>query len=104
MKKLKKLKNWILNSVKNFWDLNLDAKIGVLLLIPPIIGVFMFILNMLFGADMGFDSFPESWNCLHRDSGIHTTYGYGATPAMPLYLGLMAIAGAYLIKGNLKND
>ena len=29
-------------------------------------------------------------------------YGYAATPAIPLYLGLMAIAGAYLVKGNLK--
>ena len=117
---MKKLKNWIVSSAKNLWGLNWEAKIGILFLIPPIIGVIMFICNLLFGAEIGFESFPESWNCIDgADYGYDSdygswggdnaygwaygwAYGYAATPAIPLYLGLMAIAGAYLIKGNLK--
>jgi len=115
-----RFKNWIVNLVKNYWNLNWEAKIGILFLIPPIIGAIYFILNLL-GADIGFDYFPQSWNCIY-DSDYNYgndfaatgenwaygyaygwAYGYAATPAIPLYLGLMAIAGAYLIKGNLNN-
>ena len=121
---MKRLKNWIVSSAKNLWGLNWEAKIGILFLIPPILGVIMFICNLLFSADIGFESFPESWNCISKydyssDYGTGSdswganygygygwaygwAYGYAATPAIPLYLGLMAIAGAYLIKGNLK--
>jgi hypothetical protein len=106
---------------KDYWQLNWEAKIGILFLIPPIMGVIIFILNLM-DAQIGFDAFPESWNCIYdsnygsgTDSGAWGgncaygyaygwAYGYAATPAIPLYLGLMAIAGAYLIKGNLKKD
>ena len=98
---------WGANILKSFWLLNWEAKMGILFLIPPIIGVIVFVLN-LFDAGIGFDSFPESWNCIYgidtNYGNVDTSWGYGfaATPAIPLYLGLMAIAGAYLIKGNLK--
>lgn len=99
---MKKLKNWIVSSVKNLWGLNWEAKIGILFLIPPIIGAFMFIFN-LFDAGFELSYFPEAWNCISDYSRWeNSSYGYAATPAIPLYLGLMAIAGAYLIKGNLK--
>lgn len=101
---MKKIKTWIVNLAKNYWSLNWEAKIGILFLIPPIIGVIMFIFNLL---DTGFDFqyFPDAWNCIYDYSkGEHSSYGYAATPAIPLYLGLMAIAGAYLIKGNLKKN
>ena len=61
---MRKLKNWIVSSAKNLWGLNWEAKIGILFLIPPILGVIMFICNLLFSADIGFESFPESWNCI----------------------------------------
>ena len=95
---MRKLKNWIVSSAKNLWGLNWEAKIGILFIIPPIIGVIMFIVELL---DTGFDleDFPEAWNCIR--SGWDNA-AYAGTPAVPLYLGLMAIAGAYLIKGNLK--
>lgn len=99
---MKKLKNWIVSSAKNLWGLNWEAKIGILFLIPPIIGAFMFIFNLF---DVGFELsyLPEAWNCISDYSRCeNSSYGYAATPAIPLYLGLMAIAGAYLIKGNLK--
>ena len=102
---MKKLKTLIVNSVKNFWSLNCEAKIGILLLIPPIIGVIMFVLN-LFDAGLGFQSFPQSWNCVYDyETGWPSkANGCAATPATPFYLGLMAIAGAYLIKGNIKRQ
>ena len=73
------IKNWIVNILKGYWHLNWEARIGILFLIPPIFGAFAFIFN-------------------------HNYFRYADTPAIPLYLGLMAIAGAYLIKGNLKKE
>lgn len=68
-----RLKNRIINLVKNFWSLNWDVKIGILFVIPAIIGI------------------------------LNGEYYYEDTPTILIYHGLMAIAGAYLIKGNLKN-
>ena len=105
-RKMIKIKNWIVNLAKEYWHLNWEAKIGILFLIPPIIGVIIFILNLI-SADIGFETFPANWNCINDSdygsfTGDNWAYGYAATPAIPLYLGLMAIAGAYLIKDNLK--
>lgn len=97
---MRQLKNWIVSFAKNLWGLNWEAKIGILFLIPPLIGVFMFMFN-LFDAGFELKHFSEAWNCISDASGWEYS-SYGATPAIPLYLGLMAIAGAYLIKGNLK--
>ena len=114
-----RIKNWFVSLAKDFWHLNWEAKIGIFFLTPHIIGVLFFILNLM-DAQLGFESFPDSWNCIYgSDYGSDTdsgawggncaygyaygwAYGYAATPAIPLYLGLMAIAGSYLIKGNLQ--
>ena len=99
---MRKLKNWIVSSAKNLWSQNWEAKIGILFLIPPIIGVIIFMVE-LFDAGFYLEYFPEAWNGISSSSvWEHSSYGYAATPAVPLYLGLMAIAGAYLIKGNVK--
>lgn len=111
---LARIREWLFRLAKDYWSQNWEAKIGILFLIPPIIGVLIFFLNFLTDAKIGFESFPESWNCVYGyDSGYGSDcyetgaygwaygYGYAATPAIPIYLGLMAIAGAYLIKGNL---
>ena len=96
-------KNWFINLAKDYWHLNWEAKIGILFLIPPILGVINFLL--IFIDVLDFEDFPEVWTCIDDYSKWeHSSYGYAATPAIPLYLGLMAIAGAYLIKGNLKKD
>ena len=97
---MKRIKNKISTWIKDFRSFNCEAKIGILFLVPPIVGVIFFILN-LFDADLGFEGFPDSWNCIY-DYHIGESMSYAATPAIPIYLGLMAIAGAYLIKGNLK--
>lgn len=101
---LVRIKNWIVNILKGYWHLNWEARIGILFLIPPIFGAFAFIFNLFFDADIGFEDFPESWNCIYGYDRYGDGYGYAATPAIPLYLGLMAIAGAYLIKGNLRKE
>jgi hypothetical protein len=73
--------------------------IGYILLAPPTISVILFFLQFT-GVDGLKEFHIESW------SG---TYGYGGegggggyTSALPLYFGLMAIAGAYLIKNSKK--
>ena len=103
-------KNRFVSLAKDFWRLNWEAKIGILFLIPPIIGVLLFIPNLM-AAGFSIEEFPDKWNCIYSsdygynsdiDAAYGWAYGYAATPAVPLYLGLMAIAGAYLIKGNLQ--
>lgn len=69
------IKNYIVKMANDFRQLNFDAKIGVLLLTPGIFGFIIYI--------------PIEICNSHNDS-----------IAIPLFLGLMAIAGAYLIKGN----
>ena len=92
-----RVKNCIINIAKKYCYLNWEAKIGILFLIPPIIGVIMF-LCILLVSGFCIENFPRCWNGISYYSGEVEA----ATPAIPLYLGLMAIAGAYLIKGNLK--
>lgn len=99
---MKGIKGKVAIWIKDYRALNIEAKLGILFLIPPIIGVVFFILN-LFNARLGFEDFPDSWNCIY-DYHLGDSMSYAATPAIPLYLGLMAIAGAYLVKGNLKKD
>lgn len=82
------IKNWIACLVRNFWRLNWDAKIGIILLIPPLLGVLVFVLNM-FGAEI--DYYYRGYDSDKRPAS-----------SIPIYLGLLAIAGAYLIKGNLR--
>lgn len=86
-----RFKNGIINIAINYWHQNIEVKIGLLFLFPPTLGVFIFILNFI-GADIIFGDSPGSWD-----------WGYEVSNRSILsYLGLMAIAGAYLIKGNLK--
>ena len=96
-----------------FMRLNCEAKIGLFLLTPPAIGVVFFLMTILginnsFLKDGQYDfkyDFSEryrnyeskwyGWN--YVDTGKDTS----TPPIVPIYLGFMAIAGAYLIKGNL---
>ena len=70
-----RIKNWFVSLAKGFWHLNWEAKIGIFFLIPPIIGVLFFILNLM-DAQLGFESFPDSWNCISAsDYGYDTDSG-----------------------------
>ena len=83
-------------------NVKLERVLGIILLIPPVIGVLLFLLNLM---DNNIGDIPEMKNLSREWTG---TYGYGNdggggyTSAAPIYLGLMAIAGAYLLKGTDK--
>lgn len=65
-----------------------ECIIGLFFLLPPVLGVFAFVLQ-LFDADTDFSKL--------RDLSSNWTNG-GGMSAAPIYLGLMALAGVYLIK------
>jgi len=88
-------------------NIRLERIFGIILLIPPTIGVILFLLNLL-SNDPG--NIPEMNNLSYNWTG---RYGYardsgggggGYTSAAPIYLGLMAIAGALLLKGTDKKQ
>lgn len=61
--------------------------IGVLFLIPPILGVFFFTLNV----------FDVNWDAVTlRDLGSNWTGE--AFSAAPIYLGLMALSGVFMLR------
>jgi hypothetical protein len=78
--------------------------IGVLFLVPAILGTLSFMLCLCFQpdwSDFGGDfarmsSLEGIWEDQYNSDG-----GCAASPA-PLFMGLMAIAGAYLIKDSLR--
>ena len=70
--------------------------IGLFFLIPPILGVLAFVF-CLFGDDSDFSrlySLSSDWTARVENGG--------GMSAAPIYLGLMAMTGAYLIKDSLK--
>lgn len=71
-----------------------QAIIGLILLLPPIIGVFLFICNLfgMNGSIVGLGYLDSQWTA--RETG---------TSATPIYLGMMALAGAYLVNNAYKN-
>ena len=75
--------------------ISLRKIVGYLLLLPPLISVFVFVLAE-FKLTVGNNSFNE----LKYSLGVGIGENY--TSALPFYFGLMAIAGAYLIKDNNK--
>lgn len=77
----------------------IECLVGLFMLIPPFLSVLSFVL-CLFGnessfAKMSYLSSSSTWTC---DYSIN---GGGGMSAAPLYLGLMALAGVYLIKDSL---
>lgn len=80
-------------------NIRLERIFGIVLLIPPTIGVILFLLN-LFSNDPG--NIPEMNNLSYNWTGDYSNDGGGYTSAAPIYLGLMAIAGALLLKGTDK--
>lgn len=78
----------------------LEFWLGIFFLIPPILGVIAFVLCLF-----DFDSYFAKMSNLSSD--WTTNYGFengggGGMSAAPIYLGLMAIVGAYLIKNSAR--
>jgi hypothetical protein len=78
--------------------LNISTVVGYILLTPPLVGVLLFTYTLF--SDSGF-FILNSWEDEFW-SGVYSKEGGGYSSTIPLYLGLMAIAGAYLIKDNKK--
>ena len=100
MGKIKKIKLKKNDSIDNetgiilfFYPL-VQAIIGLILLLPPIIGVFLFICNLfgMNGSIVGLSTLDPKWTA--RETGMS---------AAPIYLGMMALAGAYLVNNAYKN-
>lgn len=71
-----------------------ECIIGLFFLLPPVLGVFAFVLQ-LFEADTDFSMLSD----LSPDwTSDYSSEGGGGMSAAPVYLGLMAIAGVYLVK------
>ena len=83
--------------------IKLEKVFGIILLLPPIISVLLFFINLFF-KDLG--SIPELSNLSYNWSGGYSVVGEsggaGFTSSAPIYFGLMAIAGAILLKGTDK--
>lgn len=84
----------------------IECIIGFILLLPPLLGVIAFVIN-LFTKDPG--KFASLSNlCGNWALYVHGGGPFGGnvpaevTPAAPIYLGLMAIAGVYLVKDSFK--
>ena len=92
-------------------NIRLERIFGIILLIPPTIGAILFLLNLL-SENAG--TIPKMSN-LSSDWTGRTDIAYsqevgggggggGYTSAAPIYLGLMSIAGALLLKGTDKKQ
>ena len=79
---------------------NIQKTIGYILLFPPLLSVLLFTINLLVeesGPIIGMDNLSTYWTGGAFQTGDS---GAGFTSSIPLYFGLMAIAGAYLIKNS----
>lgn len=74
---------------------NIQKTIGLILLFPPVLSVLLFSINLLL-KDSG--DIVKMYNLSANWSGDMTEGGGGYSPTTPIYFGLMAIAGALLIK------
>ena len=77
----------------------IECLVGLFMLIPPFLSVLSFVF-CLFGDESSFAklnhiSSSSGWTC---DFSVNSG---GGMSAAPLYLGLMALAGVYLIKDSL---
>lgn len=74
-----------------------EAIIGFLFLLPAVIGVICFIVNLLTdGSTCDLNSLDGIWEAKYNSDG-----GVAASPT-PIYFGLMALAGAYMLKNSLR--
>ncbi|MBL7863163.1 MAG: hypothetical protein JNJ65_18530 [Cyclobacteriaceae bacterium] len=82
-------------------DSIIQKVIGYILLIPPILSVALFVLQIYFGQELKVFNITSPF-FLSAWTGFIGGTGGGYTSLLPLYFGIMAIAGAYLIKENKK--
>lgn len=82
----------------------IEAAIGLLFILPSVIGVICFLFQLIFGDYTGsLDELRGIWGTIEDSSSWdNSSYGYAAASPTPIFMGLMAIVGGYLLKGNLR--
>ncbi|MBN2350498.1 MAG: hypothetical protein JXJ22_16800 [Bacteroidales bacterium] len=77
----------------------LELVLGLILLLPPVISVLYFIIQLIPRQLLPFLRNWDTFNAYKLTSWTGNIIGSGGgyTSALPLYIGLMAIAGALLI-------
>jgi hypothetical protein len=79
--------------------INISKIVGYVLLIPPFISIGIFLAQLFSEETLYLEEFLSTiW------TGDYYGEGGGFTSALPFYFGLMAIAGAYLIKDSNRNN
>ena len=85
----------------------IECIIGIILLIPVIIGVIAFVMCLFEGSNdfCTLDNLSRAWSYSFETEGgmgyEHVSVA-GAMSSAPIYLGLMAIAGVWLVKDSFK--
>ena len=78
---------------------SIQKTIGYILLFPPLVSVLFFFINIFIrdcGDIISMKHLSDPWTGYFTQNSDNTTAGFSS--ALPLYFGLMAIAGSYLIK------
>lgn len=75
-----------------------ECIIGILFLMPPILSVFAFVLCLF---DCGWD-FATMQDLSGNWTFDYSSNGGGGMSAAPIYLGLMALAGTWLVKDSIQ--
>lgn len=75
----------------------IECIIGLFLLLPPILGVIPFTLQ-IFNADLDFSQMRDLSSNWTID---YSSEGGGGMSAAPIYLRLMVLSGVYLIKDSI---
>nr|WP_315159385.1 hypothetical protein [uncultured Flavobacterium sp.] len=78
---------------------NIQKTIGLILLFPPVLSVLLFSINLLLKES---GTIVRMYNLSGEWSGNMAENSGGYMSATPIYFGLMAIAGALLIKDSDK--
>lgn len=89
----------------------IECIIGIILLIPVFLGVLAFVICLFKGSNdfSTMDNLSRTWsyalNYFHNSrewGGNDMIAAAGAMSSAPIYLGLMALAGVWLIKDSFK--
>lgn len=89
----------------------IECIIGIILLIPFFLGVIAFVICLFKGSNDFYtlDNLSRTWSyslqpfyTSRRFNSVEMVSSAGAMSSAPIYLGLMAIAGVWLIKDSLK--
>ena len=113
-------RNYLIMKKSEVYGKRVECIIGLILLIPPILGVIAFTISIFannYAGDFAsmhylsskwsaFVMVPESQSLESLESFDLTNGVNGsaaATSALPIYLGLMAMVGAYLIKNSAQS-